>query len=109
MENLTASEQMYAKHPKRVEHTTLALSASEAVCAALAETGLDRKQLRKAVGWKRKKLERVLNNDKITLKQIARLLFALGYRANLTITEIPTRLRQIVSGKEDIEPVIETS
>ena len=102
-QDTSAFEEMYAKHPVRVEHMSLSLSASDAIRNAMLEAGWNRKRLRKAVGWKTKKLERVLNN-KITMKQTARLLFAMGYRANVSITKIPANLREVVFGKPEDDP-----
>ena len=71
-------------YPEMLEREILVGDVTECVCAAMDRANLTCKQLADKVGWSRKKLKRVLSGD-ITVKQVARLLFACDCRAEVTV------------------------
>jgi hypothetical protein len=81
---MTLSEEMRAKHPMLFERAVLSLEATECICHLMNELGVSRKALAKHVNWSKKKLSRVLGSDRISMKQLCKLLLAMGYHAKIT-------------------------
>jgi antitoxin component HigA of HigAB toxin-antitoxin module len=80
-------EAFYKLYPEMLEREILEGDATECVCKAMDEKNLTCKQLADKVGWSKKKLKRVLSGD-ITVKQVARLLFACDCRAEVTVRDV---------------------
>jgi antitoxin component HigA of HigAB toxin-antitoxin module len=81
-------EAFYKLYPEMLERETLECDTTECICKAMDEKNLTCKQLADKVGWSKKKLKRVLSGDiSITVRQLARLLFACGCRAKIAVEE----------------------
>ena len=81
-------------------------SCTSVVTNTMAEVGWDRKELRKAAGWSRKKIDRVLDGG-ITLRQFSKMLFLMGYQGNLSLSLDPSKDDDAVANDPPIEAVIE--
>lgn len=81
---LSTFEAFRKLHPEIMECEILVGDTTEQICVAMDRANITCAQLAKKVGWSKKKLRRVLSGD-ISVKQLARLLNACGYRAEITI------------------------
>ena len=104
---MTDYEEMYQENPQGFEYARVTCNASECICSIMRAEKWSRKQLRKAVGWTKKKLNRVLDNDEITLKRLVKLLFVMGYRVDLAAVTIPDNLQEVAKENPQPEPTIE--
>lgn len=59
------------------------VDATEMVAGALLEKGLDPRGLAAVMGWRRRRVKRLLRGQDIQLGDLAEVLFVLGYRLRL--------------------------
>jgi hypothetical protein len=87
VDRITTYEAFEKLYPELMEREGLEIEATELVCNKMDEKKLTYQQLAAKVGWSKKKLKRVLASG-ITVKQLARLLFACGCRAKIEAEEL---------------------
>jgi hypothetical protein len=107
-DQLTPFERNYRRHPKAEERALLAQSASECLTAAMIHVGWTAKRLRKELGWSKRKWNAIVNDGRITLRQMTQILYVIGYRATFTATPIPNDLRKLTHGEPEPAPALES-